>query len=41
MTPEAFQNIIKTLPAQPGIYKYFDEKNEMLYVGKQNTFAKE
>lgn len=40
MTPESFQNIIKTLPAQPGIYKYFDEKNEMLYVGKAKHLRK-
>ena len=40
MTPESFQKIIKTLPAQPGIYKYFDEKNEMLYVGKAKHLRK-
>src|SRR4026209_2548089 len=40
MTPESFQNIIKTLPNQPGIYKYFDEKNEMIYVGKANSIRK-
>lgn len=40
MTPESFQNIIKTLPNQPGIYKYFDEKNEMLYVGKAKHLRK-
>ena len=40
MTAETFQNIIKTLPAQPGIYKYFDEKNEILYVGKAKHLRK-
>lgn len=40
MTAESFQNIIKTLPNQPGIYKYFDEKNEMLYVGKAKHLRK-
>ena len=40
MTPESFQNIIKTLPNQPGIYKYFDEKSEMLYVGKAKHLRK-
>jgi excinuclease ABC subunit C len=40
MTAEAFQNIIKTLPNNPGIYKYFDEKNEMLYVGKAKHLRK-
>lgn len=40
MTPEFFQNIIKTFPAQPGIYKYFDDKNEILYVGKAKHLRK-
>src|ERR1700712_4878655 len=40
MTAEAFQNIIKTLPVNPGIYKYFDEKNEILYVGKAKHLRK-
>ena len=40
MTPESFQNIIKTLPTNPGIYKYFDDKNEMLYVGKAKHLRK-
>lgn len=40
MTAEAFQNIIKTLPNHPGIYKYFDEKNEILYVGKAKNLRK-
>ncbi len=40
MTPEAFQNILKTLPGQPGIYKYFDDKDEMLYVGKAKHLRK-
>ncbi|MDB5222942.1 MAG: excinuclease subunit [Chitinophagaceae bacterium] len=40
MTPESFQNIIKTLPTQPGIYKYFDEKSDLLYVGKAKHLRK-
>nr|MDQ6890986.1 excinuclease ABC subunit UvrC [Bacteroidota bacterium] len=40
MTAESFQNIIKTLPNNPGIYKYFDEKQEMLYVGKAKNLRK-
>ena len=34
MTAENFQTIIKTLPTDPGIYKYFDKQNELIYVGK-------
>ncbi len=33
MTAEVFHTIIKTLPAHPGIYKYFDDQNELIYVG--------
>jgi excinuclease ABC subunit C len=40
MTTEAFQNIQHTLPDEPGIYKYFDEKNQMLYVGKAKHIRK-
>ena len=40
MTAETFQTIIKTLPVQPGIYKYFDEKNEIIYVGKAKHLRK-
>ena len=40
MTAEGFQNIVHTLPDQPGIYKYFNAKNEMLYVGKAKHIRK-
>src|SRR5438270_13520371 len=40
MTSEEFQKIIKTYPNQAGIYKYFDEKNELLYVGKAKDLRK-
>ena len=40
MTSEVFQTIIKTLPNQPGIYKYFDEKKELIYVGKAKNIRK-
>jgi len=40
MTTEVFQNIQHTLPDEPGIYKYFDSKNEMLYVGKARHIRK-
>ena len=40
MTSAAFQHIAGTIPKQPGIYKYFDSKNELLYVGKAKHLRK-
>ncbi len=40
MTPEVFQTIIKTLPAEPGVYKYYDSKSELIYVGKAKSIRK-
>ncbi len=40
MTADFFQTIVKTIPAQPGIYKYFDEQNELIYVGKAKNIRK-
>src|ERR1700733_4602087 len=40
MTQEVFQTLLKTLPNQPGIYKYYDDNNELIYVGKANSVRK-
>lgn len=40
MTSEEFKHIIQTLPHNPGIYKYFDRHNELLYVGKAKNLRK-
>lgn len=40
MTHKEFQHIVSTLPKQPGIYKYFDERNELIYVGKAKNIRK-
>lgn len=40
MTQNVFQTILKTLPNQPGIYKYYDNNNELIYVGKANSIRK-
>ena len=40
MTSEVFQDVIKTLPTHPGIYKYYDNKSELLYVGKAKNIRK-
>src|SRR3982750_3497595 len=40
MTSEQFQQIAHTIPHQPGIYKYFDESGQLLYVGKAKDLRK-
>ncbi len=40
MTAEEFQNIVNNLPTQPGIYKYFDHTNQLIYVGKAKNIKK-
>ena len=34
MTQKEFSNIAHTIPVDPGIYKYFDEKNELIWAEK-------
>src|SRR5258706_6702289 len=40
MTTVEFQHIVATMPAEPGIYKYFDTNDELLYVGKAKHLRK-
>jgi excinuclease ABC subunit C len=40
MTAAEFQQIAHTIPINPGIYKYFDKQNELLYVGKAKSLRK-
>lgn len=40
MTTSEFQHIATSIPAQPGIYKYFDNNDELLYVGKAKNLRK-
>jgi excinuclease ABC subunit C len=40
MTKEEFNPVAPSIPAQPGIYKYFDGGNELLYVGKAKNLRK-
>lgn len=35
-----FQNIISSIPQQPGIYKYYDAGNALIYVGKAKNIRK-
>src|SRR6478672_7853275 len=40
MSPAAFQQIAHTIPVGPGIYKYFDATDTLLYVGKAKRLRK-
>lgn len=40
MTAQEFQHIAHTIPVEPGVYKYFDAANELLYVGKAKSLRK-
>ena len=40
MTSETFASIAPTLPLAPGIYKYYDRDNSLLYVGKAKHLRK-
>ena len=40
MTQQEFSAIANTIPLQPGIYKYYNGVNELLYVGKAKNLRK-
>jgi excinuclease ABC subunit C len=40
MTTAEFQHIVATIPREPGIYKYYDAANTLLYVGKAKHLRK-
>lgn len=40
MEKEQFKQIQSSLPSNPGIYQYFDEKGQLLYVGKAKNIKK-
>ncbi len=40
MTAAAFSHIAPGIPTQPGIYKYYDAANELIYVGKAKHLRK-
>lgn len=40
MTAAEFQHIASSIPTEPGIYKYFDTGNVLLYVGKAKNLRK-
>ncbi len=40
MTPEEYKNISSNIPGSPGIYKYLDIDNNLIYVGKAKNLRK-
>ncbi len=40
MTRDFFQTIAPTIPNEPGVYKYFDEDNVIIYIGKAKNLRK-
>ena len=40
MTAKEFSEISSTIPASPGIYKYYDSDNKLIYVGKAKHLRK-
>jgi excinuclease ABC subunit C len=40
MTTTEFQNIAPSIPPHPGIYKYYNARNELIYVGKAKNIRK-
>ena len=38
--PESLKEIITNLPGKPGVYKYFDTTNTLLYIGKAKNLKK-
>src|ERR1700688_3071104 len=40
MDQETFQQIVQSIPLEPGIYKYLDSQKELLYVGKAKNLRK-
>ena len=37
--PDALQQKLDNLPTEPGIYKFLDDEDSVLYVGKAKTCA--
>ncbi len=40
MNAETFRKIAPTIPHQPGVYKYFDDRDHIIYVGKAKDLRK-
>lgn len=40
MAPDSLKQTLKSLPDKPGVYKYFNKDNEIIYVGKARSLKK-
>ncbi len=40
MISDKITSILKTIPTDPGVYQYFDEKGEIIYVGKAKNLKR-
>ena len=40
MNKDSIREILPTIPQQPGIYKYYDDRDEILYIGKAINLRK-
>ena len=40
MNKDSIREILQTIPQQPGIYKYYDDRDEILYIGKAINLRK-
>ena len=40
MTREEFSKIAPSIPHQPGVYKYFNAENTIIYIGKAKDLRK-
>ena len=40
MNKDSIREILRTIPQQPGIYKYYDDRDEILYIGKAINLRK-
>ncbi|MBI3142827.1 MAG: excinuclease ABC subunit C [Bacteroidetes bacterium] len=37
---QAIEEIVRTLPENPGVYRYYDQDNQLLYIGKAKNLRK-
>ena len=37
---DKIKSILKTIPTDPGVYRYYDDKGEIIYVGKAKNLKR-